>query len=245
MAATAPPRACRCLPALVTFARKQTRRYRRCAVTTPIFTVPVADLEAGTKTIHWPLPQEWLNRALADCGAEARDDGEVSLELSLNGREVLVRGRASVGLTMPCVSTLEPVDVDLTPELFLLLVPASPAAGSKHRRTGKAARPGRKQGRLLQDAAQETKGWARDPELSHEDAARDTYDGERVVLDDFLREFILLELPMAPRRSDLHSAQDAANPSAPSGTETAREPPVDPRLAPLAQIADRLRRNKE
>jgi hypothetical protein len=95
------------------------------------------------------------------------------------------------------------------------------------------------------DASNDAKGWDRDPVLGREEASHDTYDGERVVLDDFVREFIMLELPMAPRRSDLPLEADAATTPAPQDPGAASGPPVDPRLAPLAEIASRLRKTKE
>ena len=76
------------------------------------------------------------------------------------------------------------------------------------------------------------------------DAAQDTFDGEQIVLDPFLREFILLELPMFPVRQDLPSLPVEARASAPES-----ETPLDPRLAPLAELKDRLaqkqKQNKE
>ena len=78
-------------------------------------------------------------------------------------------------------------------------------------------------------------------------AAQDTYDGEQVVLDSFVREFILLDLPMTPLRSDLPLAEDAAiaPPSGSADSAAGTEQTVDPRLAPLAAIAHRLRKDKE
>ena len=83
--------------------------------------------------------------------------------------------------------------------------------------------------------------------LSDELAAQDSYDGEQVVLDPFVREFILLDLPMNVMRTDLPPAPDAAiaPPSESSDSSHAAEQPLDPRLAPLAAIASRLRQNKE
>jgi hypothetical protein len=89
-----------------------------------------------------------------------------------------------------------------------------------------------------------TAGPETDLELSETAAARDTYDGEKIVLDEFVREFILLELPAYPRRSDLPS--DARPAIGPPSTETeATSAPVDPRLLPLARIKSRLSEPKK
>ena len=64
------------------------------------------------------------------------------------------------------------------------------------------------------------------------------------ALDDFVREFILLDLPMFVVREDLRSAEDAA--IAPRDEDrTEAERPIDPRLMPLAELASRLRQDKE
>jgi hypothetical protein len=65
------------------------------------------------------------------------------------------------------------------------------------------------------------------------------------VLDEFIREFLLLELPLYPRRPDLPSPEESivSRPLAgPTGEQS-----IDPRLEPLAKLAARLRgaANKE
>jgi uncharacterized protein len=212
----------------------------------PSFVVPVADLEHGSKEVVWTLPLGWLEQAFQGTEATPLQDGEADLEFSLNGREVMVRGRARVDVTMPCARTLDPVDISIASEIFLLLTPSRPEMlrrAPSGRRTQRAARTsGTRSGR---GAERDLPGWSSDPTLNDEDSARDTYTGDEVVLDTFLREFILLELPMFPLRSDLRSAEDAGIGGAPSSRAVELNPPVDARLAPLAAIASRLRSSKE
>ena len=78
-----------------------------------------------------------------------------------------------------------------------------------------------------------------EPELSTEETAPDTFTGEEIALDDFIREFVLLELPLYPRRPDLPSPEESIV-SRPLAGPTG-EPSIDPRLEPLAKIAERLR----
>ncbi len=208
------------------------------------FSVTIADLEKGPKEVSWDLPTAWLEQALADTDATPQGAGKVEAHLSLNGREVLVRGRIALGVTMRCVRTLEPIDVELQPELLLLLEPPPMPAGTGTRRQ-RPGGPKQQRKRQSMEPTSDTKGWEHDPPLGAEDAARDRYDGEKVVLDEFIREFIVLELPMAPRRSDLPSEPDAATTPAPQDREAADGPPVDPRLAPLVEIASRMRKTKE
>jgi uncharacterized metal-binding protein YceD (DUF177 family) len=200
-----------------------------------------ADLERGPRKVSWAIPEGWLREVLTDSDAIPRGDGQLELELSKNGAEVVARGKARVSVEMPCVVTLDPLPLELEPEIFLLLEP-SPAAKA-------AARPARTRGgaggeRAARVRPKEAGGWAVDPELSPATAAQDTYDGEKIVLDDFLREFILLEVPMYPRRSDLPSEETPAI-GAPSVVAEPSPAPVDPRLLPLAALASRLRDQKK
>jgi uncharacterized metal-binding protein YceD (DUF177 family) len=217
-------------------------------MTRPAFAVPVADLERGEKTVTFVVPESWLRQAFEGTQAEPRGDGVLEVELLKTGRNVMIRGHAKAEIQMPCVVTLDPVPFSLEPEVFLLLTPAPEAAAGKspgQRRRGERQQPGspgpkkaKNRGRGGQDDLDDG------AELSADDAAKDTFDGETVVLDGFLREFLLLELPLYPRRADLPSDQTPAiAPPSP-----ALEPPgsVDPRLKPLAAIAKRLEeQNKE
>jgi hypothetical protein len=65
------------------------------------------------------------------------------------------------------------------------------------------------------------------------------------VLDGFAREFLLLELPMFPRRSDLPTDTLAANPPLPADSQPGGQVPLDPRLSPLAELKSRLEKIKK
>lgn len=198
----------------------------------PSFVVRVSDLEDAPKRVSSTLSEEWLREALGDA-AEARGPGRFSVELMKTGREVMVRGTAHAEVTVPCVVTLEPLPFDLDPEVFLLL---RPAPGNPDRKK----RPGAPEGEKRPVKAKKRK--EEEPELSLEDAAADTYNGEEIVLDGFLREFILLEIPPYPRRSDLPSPEEGISSRPLAGASAER--PLDPRLAPLAGIAQKLRRDR-
>jgi uncharacterized protein len=205
------------------------------------FVVPLADLERGPKHAVWVLDEKWLNAALEGADAQARGVGRVEVTLSKDGRQVLVKGTIDAALTMPCARTLEPVDVDVTSDMLLMLSPgpAPIPAAKKSRKSGGTAK--------VQDVAngkgeaKATGRLAKERYLSEEEAAQDHYSGDEIVLDTFIREFILLELPMVPLRSDLRGKD---NPAIPGPPEEAQEGPgkqIDPRLAPLAEIAGRLK----
>jgi DUF177 domain-containing protein len=203
-------------------------------VSRPTFVVPVADLEQGPKRASWPLGLGWLRQIFEGTDAVPESAGELDVELTKNGRDVLVRGAARVHVQLPDARSLEPVSLLLEPEIFLMLSPASPP---------EAARRARRKRHAATDRRSEEGGrnWKDDPLLDGETAARDVYSGDLVVLDDFVREFLLLDLPMVVTRSDLPLDQ---NPAIRPPSEPSPKSP-DPRLAPLAAIASRLRQNKE
>ena len=209
---------------------------RSAPMSKPAFSIPVADLERGPKTLTAPLPNAWLRLILGDTDAEPQGDGSLDVELMKTGRSVMVRGKASARVTVPCVVTLEPLPFELTPEIFLLLSPSEAAQRPQNAR--KSGEPDRKRQKKRGNTGDDV-----EIELSEDDAAKDTFDGETVVLDGFIREFLVLELPLYPRRADLPSEPTPANPPPPSAPVA--EAPVDPRLQPLAAIAKRLGEQKK
>jgi uncharacterized metal-binding protein YceD (DUF177 family) len=192
-----------------------------------LFVVPLPDLERGPREVSWTLSEAWLTRALDGSDATPIGEGKATMRLTKQGRQVLVQGQVTVKVSVPDARSLDPIELELGPELFLMLSPAATEEKTE-RRGGK--KPGKKRG---------SGGWNEDPELSPEVAGADTYSGEQVVLDEYFREFLLLELPMVVRK-DLNSEPPPA--IAPPSPEAR---PVDPRLAPLAAIRDRLRARKE
>jgi uncharacterized protein len=156
------------------------------------FAVPVRELDRSDQRRQFALSPEWLDGALAE--SEARSDGSpgsFDVHLKKNGKEILVKGVARANVTMPCARTLEPVPVKLEAEIVLLLTPrSSPSAGATGGKKVRRARPDPKA-----DEADEL--------LSAELAARDEFEGDNIELDGFVREHLLLELPLFPVKSDL------------------------------------------
>ena len=196
----------------------------------PAFSVLVADLDRDDVDRAWPLSVEWLGATLA--GTEAvphGEDGRLKAHLHKQGREIVVTGAVRAKVVMPCARTLDPVDVDLEADIYLLLRPKEGpvAKGPRARREKERAEKEREE-----------------TELGDEEAAVDTYSGEQVVLDDFVREHLLLELPLFPLRSDLRSAEPSSKgpPSQPP-EEGPKDP--DPRLQPLAVIAEKLKASRK
>lgn len=197
----------------------------------PQFTVPLRDLEHGDKTVTWKIPPEWIDRALADSEARSRgESGHLSAHLNKNGAEVLVRAELKAELTMPCARSLEPVDVNIETDVVLLLAP-KPESEEESSASSKGPRRRKRRSEENEDEL-----------LSPEMAAQDFFCGETIALDEFVREHLLLELPLFPVRSDLPFKPVAATDTPP--VESERKPrPVDPRLAPLAALASQLQRS--
>jgi uncharacterized metal-binding protein YceD (DUF177 family) len=233
-------------------------------VSKALFVVPVADVERGPRTVSFTLDEAWLRAIFEDTEATPRGAGSATVELSKSGREIMVRGRAEVAITMPCVVTLDPLDIELNPEIFLMLSPAPPvepsSKGGKSSRgpqNGPADRSDKKRPHSGKDAPTEARRTAsRKRGADDEDeegelldavaAARDTFEGSQIELDSFFREFLLLELPMYPRRSDLpSSAEPAIGPRLVTPEPDEQPPVIDPRLQPLAALRSRLRDSKE
>ena len=220
----------------------------------PELVVPVADLERGPKHVEFSLSEAWLRRALEGTDASVTAPGKLDVTLSKNGAEVLVRGMVHADLTLPCVVTLDPVPVAVRTEILLMLSPKSgaaaegrePGTGGRRRATRPKEKPAEaaivgveRAGRAKKPAKGEGH-WDETPVLDDETAGRDTFDGHEVVLDDFAREFLILELPMFPRRSDLPTDSPPANPPLPADSHEGGSKPLDPRLSPLAELKSRL-----
>jgi len=224
-------------------------------VTKALFVVPVADIERGPRTVSFTLDEAWLRETFEGTEATPRRAGSATVELSKSGRDIMVRGRVEAAVTMPCVVTLDPLEIDLQPEIFLMLAPApSEPAG----RGGKSERKRSVGGATGKQAPSEARAAAPRKQKAHDEdeegelldavsAARDTFEGSQIELDSFFREFLLLELPMFPRRSDLPSSPGPAiGPRLVTPEEAdEQEPVIDPRLQPLAALRSRLRDSKE
>jgi uncharacterized protein len=200
-------------------------------VTSPIFTFVVAEIERdGQLDRSWEIPTAWLSTALSGTDAHATDKpGHLTAQVFKNGQDFVVRGSIRVLLQLPCARTLEPAFYDLTPELFLVLR-RKPGVGDR-------ARPER----APKTVAQRKKANAEEADrlLTDEDASSDTFSGDVLALDHFVREQVLLDLPMFPLRSDLRSRSGEGIPPPP---HSAAEPSaIDPRLAPLQALKAKLK----
>jgi uncharacterized metal-binding protein YceD (DUF177 family) len=220
----------------------------------PELVISVADLEQGPKHVEFVLSEAWLRRALAETEATISAPGKLDVTLTKNGASVLVRGHVTVDLTLPCVVTLDPVPVPVRTEVVLMLtqkgggstqhdghVARRRARPEKPPEPGSANKAGQERPARPKNPVKAEGRWEETPVLDDETAGQDTFDGHEIVLDDFVREFVILELPMFPRRSDLPTGPTAANPPLPADSQQpGGDKPLDPRLSPLAELKSRL-----
>jgi uncharacterized protein len=207
----------------------------------PLLVYPANDIDTAGIAVDAELPAAWLDAELADAEARGRAAGRVTTRLSRSGDEIVVRGRVKAALEVPCARCLAPAAVDVDTELSLLLRPA-PSASPAHGRA--AGREGGKEASKRPHAHDtRTNGRPRterddepEYEFSAAEAEHDTYDGETVVLDSFVREALLLELPNFPLCSE---ACPGIGPADPEPADEV-EPPIDPRLAPLGALREKL-----
>jgi uncharacterized protein len=196
----------------------------------PLFTIIANDIDTAGRSVDADLPIEWLAAELAEADLTAQAPGHVTARLSRTGigtgssGEIVLRGRVRAELTTPCARCMDATPVHVNAEMTLLLRPsasAKPPKGDRKKANGTGKPP--------------SKTEEEEYEFTSEEADFDVYDGETIVLDPFLREAILLEVPNFPLCSD------ACPGIRPADLERAAPAPaIDPRLAPLNALRERL-----
>ena len=210
----------------------------------PLISVTANSIDAAGLKLEVELPVAWLDDELSDADATATAPGHLSARLSSAGNAVVVRGRVRATLTVPCARCTRPAPVAVNTEMSLLL---TPVVAAKPAKAGDAAKHVVHVGHAAPAAETARPAKRKDDEeyeFTAEEADTDTFDGETVELDAFVREAILLEVPNFPLCSeDCPGIGPAAQP-APEPGDT-----LDPRLAPLAalraKLASQTKKNKE
>lgn len=140
------------------------------------FSIPVRDLDAAGKPFRFALRNAWMRGALEGTEVQpAAGDGLLDVRVSKSGTDVVLRGKMAAELVVPCARCLEPARVSVKQDVSALAVPRSKM---REKRKGEAA--------------------DEDPP----DADMIAYDGENLVLDDLVRDELLLAVPMIPLCSE-------------------------------------------
>ncbi|WP_437942254.1 YceD family protein [Sorangium sp. So ce341] len=205
--------------------------------------VSANDIDISGISLDMPLPADWLSAELADADVAGRAPGHLTARLSRTGNEIVVRGRVKAPVATPCARCLSPAALDIDAELSLLLRPApkAEAHGHGHRRDDGGRNGAAKAGAKAKEP---------EYEFTAEEADVDTYDGETVVLDPFIREAILLEMPNFPLCSEAcpgigpaasrEDREGGSSTLAGGAAEEDEAPGLDPRLAPLSALREKL-----
>ncbi len=189
------------------------------------FTIPVMDLDAGGKSLDFPVRAAWIRSALEGTEvAVGGVDGALSLRLSKSGTDVVIRGTLKADLVVPCGRCLEPAKVAIREAVSALAVPRaamreSTGHGHEHH---------------------EDKDGDEDADLAPEQADMIPYDGETLVLDDLVRDELLLGVPMIPLCSEGCAGIRPSSQSQAQPDEAPAEAPIDPRLRPLLRLKKQL-----
>ncbi|MCP4604763.1 MAG: DUF177 domain-containing protein [Proteobacteria bacterium] len=165
------------------------------------FTVDIAELRRGPVLIERDIALSRLTEKLKYCEYEAYPkSAHVKVRLEPCGNGILVRGNIEAHIHVKCSTCLADTIIQLVPSISAFLSPKSEI---------------------------ETK--SDDQEWTPEDLEKEFYEGEKVVLDEFLIDALMLELPMNPKcaESCYSQANDIVG-------EAKRK--IDPRLAPLADL---------
>src|SRR5262249_35697614 len=161
----------------------------------------------------------WIRGALEDHEATAAgSDGELDVRVSKSGNDVVVHGTLKAELRVPCARCLEPVRLPIAQTVSVLMVPKSAMKPAHCDDKGGGG------------------GSGGEYELSAEEADVLPYEGDTIVLDDLVRDELVLETPMIPLCSEdcpgIRPPSEATQSEASAGgAKSSESATVDPRLA--------------
>jgi uncharacterized protein len=172
----------------------------------PQFSVPISSLDAAGRAFHFPVPPGWVRGVLEESEATTSGrEGALDVRLSKSGNDVVVHGTLRAELQAPCARCLEPVRFSVEQPVSVLMVPASQLKS--------------------QDSGEY--------EFSAAEADTLPYDGETVILDDLVKDELVLGIPMTPLcREDC----PGMTPGSPGEPDNPAGKPIDPRLLPLMRL---------
>jgi uncharacterized protein len=178
----------------------------------PELTIPVHDLDAGGKEVRLALGKAWLKHALEGTEIAPGAGGELDVRLSKSGTDVVIHGELRGELVVACARCLEPARIAVREPISALAVPAAALREPGHT------------------------GHGEDAELEEDEADVIPYDGDTLVLDDLVRDELVLGVPMIPLCSE---SCPGITPSPDAGHD-ARDShdggSIDPRLRPLLAL---------
>ncbi len=149
------------------------------------------------------------------------------MRLSKSGPDVVVRGTLAADVVVPCSRCLTPAVVTVREEVSVLAVPGhvAPKEKAKDGKNGKHAKDS--------DDEDELEG-------ETEEADVIAYEGDTIVLDDLVRDELLLGIPMIPLCSEACPGIRPERVSIDAADATsAEDASIDPRLRPLLRLKNK------
>jgi len=181
------------------------------------FVLDVQDISEAGKSYDFAVRRDWLVSVLADTDVGVAPDAEpgwLTLRAHRQGEDIVIVGKVSSTLVAECARCTEDAVIIADTDVSTLLVARGPQLRSE----------------------------PDELELTPEDLDREFYSGDRIVLDDLVRENLLLEVPIKPLcREDCAGISVPESIAGPRDLRTAASPDgVDPRLAPLLSLVGRV-----
>jgi uncharacterized metal-binding protein YceD (DUF177 family) len=210
----------------------------------PEFALQVIDIDETGKDYSFELTQPWLEQALAEANLHADpelDPGLIEVHVQKNGIEYLVEGRVRANLMTECGRCLGVARVPVDTRFATLYARAVGGHGAgRHAAAHKHA--------VLKDGAGHTPIAEVDDALDEDEdeVVREEFSGHEIVLDNLIREYLVLETPMQPLCSNACTGIAVpAHVRPPEDVFGGGDSKVDPRLAPLLRLRDKVPPNKE
>jgi uncharacterized metal-binding protein YceD (DUF177 family) len=189
------------------------------------FALQIHDIDESGKNYVFELKPSWLETALADAHLQADSSasaGELRVHAQKNDQdEYLVEGHLQASLVTECGRCLGVAKLPVDTRFVTLF-----NRGSGHPAAA--------------DAEQEA------DDEDDEDISREEFSGHAIVLDPLIREYLVLEVPMQPLCSpDCKGIAVPVHVRPPEDVFGSSDAKVDPRLAPLLRLRDKIPPNKE
>jgi uncharacterized protein len=183
------------------------------------FVLDIKDIDAEGLHKTFAVDPAWLGEALVDADLRVPSDatpGTLDVRAQRTGEDILVQAHLTSRVVAACARCLSDVALEIDTELTQLLAPES-------------KRP----------------TYEEELELDEADLDQAYYSGEHIVLDEAVREQVILEVPMKvlcpePPGCEPIAIPEGVRPPADFGRDE-----VDPRLAPLLSLKRKLDNNEE
>lgn len=184
----------------------------------PELVLQLKDIDEVGKDYTFELTPAWLDEMLADSSIR-RDPkaphGRLEIHAQRNGSEVLVDGEAEADLLVECARCLSDTPLHIRADITALLSQAA------------------------------AHGVPQELEPDAEELDRIRFMGHEVVLDELVREHLLLECPMQPLCSPECPGIEVPQHVRPRQEDFGGAGEIDPRLLPLKQLRAKLSGDKE